>query len=236
MSSAKAKIQRALCVKSVLVFRALASSILQPSRFLVISDVGIFTWNIHQPRPIPSISADCIIEGNGGLMRAAGPGWQGEIRSKSCRKWLICLVFGRAVVFAAPVRFVTLVFRCRHVVDASPPLRSQEQLRPVERCFACLRYPEKSVCHCCAWTAQYRRGLVASFFFLSRLRLPKFAIPPCGALPPLSRPPQVVVLDTIPLSADCANNPKIIQLSVAHLLAQAVYNIHHKKSISALFK
>lgn len=48
--------------------------------------------------------------------------------------------------------------------------------------------------------------------------------------------PQVVVLDTIPLSAECANNPKIIQLSVAHLLAQAVYNIHHKKSISALFK
>ncbi|CAN0438847.1 unnamed protein product, partial [Hapterophycus canaliculatus] len=47
---------------------------------------------------------------------------------------------------------------------------------------------------------------------------------------------EVVVLDTIPLSADCANNPKIIQLSVAHLLAQAVYNIHHKKSISALFK
>ncbi|CAN0263381.1 unnamed protein product [Ectocarpus sp. 6 AP-2014] len=47
---------------------------------------------------------------------------------------------------------------------------------------------------------------------------------------------EVVVLDTIPLSPDCANNPKIIQLSVAHLLAQAVYNIHHKKSISALFK
>lgn len=47
---------------------------------------------------------------------------------------------------------------------------------------------------------------------------------------------KVVVLDTIPLSEDCANNPKIIQLSVAHLLAQAVYNIHHKKSISALFK
>eukprot|EP00903_Cladosiphon_okamuranus_P006577 g6425.t1 len=47
---------------------------------------------------------------------------------------------------------------------------------------------------------------------------------------------EVVVLDTIPLSTACANNPKIIQLSVAHLLAQAVYNIHHKKSISALFK
>lgn len=59
---------------------------------------------------------------------------------------------------------------------------------------------------------------------------------PAPPAPPRSRFPQVVVLDTIPLSADCANNPKIIQLSVAHLLAQAVYNIHHKKSISALFK
>jgi phosphoribosylpyrophosphate synthetase len=29
---------------------------------------------------------------------------------------------------------------------------------------------------------------------------------------------------------------KITQLSVAPLLAQAIYNIHNKKSISALFK
>ena len=47
---------------------------------------------------------------------------------------------------------------------------------------------------------------------------------------------EVVVLNTIPLSDACANNEKIIQLSVAHLIAQAVYNIHNKKSISALFK
>ena len=47
---------------------------------------------------------------------------------------------------------------------------------------------------------------------------------------------EVVVLNTIPLSDDCANNTKIIQLSVAHLIAQAVYNIHSKKSVSALFR
>lgn len=47
---------------------------------------------------------------------------------------------------------------------------------------------------------------------------------------------EVVVLNTIPLSDASANNERIIQLSVAHLIAQAVYNIHNKKSISALFK
>jgi len=47
---------------------------------------------------------------------------------------------------------------------------------------------------------------------------------------------EVVVLNTIPLNDACRDNEKITQLSVAHLLAQAVYNIHHKKSISALFK
>jgi phosphoribosylpyrophosphate synthetase len=36
--------------------------------------------------------------------------------------------------------------------------------------------------------------------------------------------------------AECAKNPKIVTLSVAPLLAQAVYNIHSKKSVSALFK
>jgi len=47
---------------------------------------------------------------------------------------------------------------------------------------------------------------------------------------------EVVVLNTIPLNQSCSDNEKITQLSVAHLLAQAIYNIHHKKSISALFK
>lgn len=47
---------------------------------------------------------------------------------------------------------------------------------------------------------------------------------------------ELVVLDTIPLSPACAATGKITQLSVGPLLAQAIYNIHHKKSISALFK
>ena len=47
---------------------------------------------------------------------------------------------------------------------------------------------------------------------------------------------QVVVLDTIPLSTEAKDVDKIVQLSVANLLAQAIYNIHNRKSISALFK
>lgn len=37
-------------------------------------------------------------------------------------------------------------------------------------------------------------------------------------------------------SEECKKNPKVVTLSVGPLLAQAVYNIHNKKSISALFK
>jgi ribose-phosphate pyrophosphokinase len=44
------------------------------------------------------------------------------------------------------------------------------------------------------------------------------------------------VLDTVPLSDASQATGKITQLSVAPLLAQAIYNIHNKKSISALFK
>lgn len=47
---------------------------------------------------------------------------------------------------------------------------------------------------------------------------------------------ELVVLDTIPLSAECSATGKIKQLSVGPLLAQAIYNIHNKKSVSALFK
>lgn len=47
---------------------------------------------------------------------------------------------------------------------------------------------------------------------------------------------EVVVLNTIPLTPAHEANAKIVQLSVAPLIAQAIYNIHQKKSISALFK
>jgi len=47
---------------------------------------------------------------------------------------------------------------------------------------------------------------------------------------------ELVVLDTIPLSEASMATGKITQLSVGPLLAQAIYNIHNKKSISALFK
>ncbi len=47
---------------------------------------------------------------------------------------------------------------------------------------------------------------------------------------------EVVVLDTIPLSEESKANTKIRQLSIAHVIAQAIQNIHTKKSVSALFK
>lgn len=47
---------------------------------------------------------------------------------------------------------------------------------------------------------------------------------------------EVVVLDTIPLSEKMSTNPKVRQLSVAHLLAEAIFNVHNDKSVSALFK
>jgi ribose-phosphate pyrophosphokinase len=47
---------------------------------------------------------------------------------------------------------------------------------------------------------------------------------------------ELVVLDTVPLSPESLATGKITQLSVGPLLAQAIYNIHYKKSISALFK
>jgi len=47
---------------------------------------------------------------------------------------------------------------------------------------------------------------------------------------------EVVVLNTIPTSPQREANEKLTELSVASLLAQAIFNIHAKKSISALFK
>ncbi len=47
---------------------------------------------------------------------------------------------------------------------------------------------------------------------------------------------KVVVLNTVPLPVACRENPKIQQLSVAQLLANAIYSIHHNQSVSALFK
>ena len=47
---------------------------------------------------------------------------------------------------------------------------------------------------------------------------------------------ELVVLDTVPLNPESAMTGKITQLSVGPLLAQAIYNLHNKKSISALFK
>ena len=46
---------------------------------------------------------------------------------------------------------------------------------------------------------------------------------------------RVIVTDTIPLSAEAAACPKIVQLSVADLLAEAIYRIHNYDSVSSLF-
>ena len=51
-----------------------------------------------------------------------------------------------------------------------------------------------------------------------------------------SRMEEVVILNTIPTSPQREANEKLTELSVAPLLAQAIFNIHAKKSISALFK
>jgi len=47
---------------------------------------------------------------------------------------------------------------------------------------------------------------------------------------------RLVVTDTIRLSEEALNCPKIVQLSVSHLLARAIYNIHREDTISSLFE
>ena len=51
-----------------------------------------------------------------------------------------------------------------------------------------------------------------------------------------SKMEEIVILNTIPTSPQREANEKLTTLSVAPLLAQAIFNIHAKKSISALFK
>ncbi|MCM2278062.1 MAG: ribose-phosphate pyrophosphokinase [Oligoflexia bacterium] len=46
---------------------------------------------------------------------------------------------------------------------------------------------------------------------------------------------QVIVTDTIPLSEQAAACRKVVQLSVADLLAEAIYRIHNYDSVSSLF-
>ncbi|RLN51915.1 hypothetical protein BBJ28_00002205 [Nothophytophthora sp. Chile5] len=46
---------------------------------------------------------------------------------------------------------------------------------------------------------------------------------------------EVVVVNTTPLPKNCEGNDKIVQLDIAPLVAQAIQNIHSKKSVSQLF-
>jgi ribose-phosphate pyrophosphokinase len=46
---------------------------------------------------------------------------------------------------------------------------------------------------------------------------------------------KVIVTDTIPLAANSAACPKIVQLSVADILAEAIHRIHNYDSVSSLF-
>lgn len=46
---------------------------------------------------------------------------------------------------------------------------------------------------------------------------------------------RVIVTDTVPLTPELASMEKIVQLSVADLLAEAIYRIHNYDSVSSLF-
>jgi ribose-phosphate pyrophosphokinase len=47
---------------------------------------------------------------------------------------------------------------------------------------------------------------------------------------------QVVITDTIPLSPAAASHPKVTQVSVAPLIAEAIVRVHEARSVSALFR
>jgi ribose-phosphate pyrophosphokinase len=47
---------------------------------------------------------------------------------------------------------------------------------------------------------------------------------------------EVVVTDTIPLSPEAARSPKVTQVSVAPLIAEAIVRVHEGRSVSALFR
>lgn len=47
---------------------------------------------------------------------------------------------------------------------------------------------------------------------------------------------QVVITDTIPLSTATASHPKVTQVSVAPLIAEAIVRVHEARSVSALFR
>ena len=46
---------------------------------------------------------------------------------------------------------------------------------------------------------------------------------------------QVIITDTIPLASELVGDPQFVQLSVANLLAEAIYRIHNYDSVSSLF-
>jgi ribose-phosphate pyrophosphokinase len=46
---------------------------------------------------------------------------------------------------------------------------------------------------------------------------------------------KVIITDTIPLREDAKDSEKFVRVSVADLLAEAIYRIHHYDSVSSLF-
>ncbi len=59
-----------------------------------------------------------------------------------------------------------------------------------------------------------------------------------GALAKLEEAPvdELVVTDSIPLAKEIADSPKVTQVSVAPLIAEAIVRVHEGRSVSALFR